>query len=181
MLEEELCSLQTQFDSEKTMLISKDDHKKFIDQLHEIHSKETSKLKEQVKSLGCKLDQGEQALGKALNHLEQEKAAKADLHNELQYNKMQLTKALEETKTINKRLSQQEAFLAQAKVREELVDKLESRIQEMSQERGSIEAAHRDTVMDLNGKINERDQLISQAAQVKEKFAAREKQLNSDI
>ena len=31
VLEEELCSLQTQFDSEKTMLISKEEHKKFID------------------------------------------------------------------------------------------------------------------------------------------------------
>lgn len=46
VLEEDLTQLQTQFDSEKTMLISKDEHKKFIDQLHSIHNQESSRLKE---------------------------------------------------------------------------------------------------------------------------------------
>lgn len=41
---------------------------------------------------------------------------------------MQMTKALEETKTANKRLSQQEAFLAQAKIKQEVVEKLETRV-----------------------------------------------------
>ena len=38
------------------MLISKEDHKKFINQLHEMHSQETLKLKEVVKKLGDKVE-----------------------------------------------------------------------------------------------------------------------------
>ena len=41
VLEEDLTQLQTAFDSEKTTLISKEDHKKFINQLHEMHSQDT--------------------------------------------------------------------------------------------------------------------------------------------
>ena len=51
VLEEDLTQLQSAFDSEKTTLISKEDHKKFINQLHEMHSQETQKLKENVKKM----------------------------------------------------------------------------------------------------------------------------------
>ena len=50
-LEEELKCLQTQFDSEKTMLISKQEHKRFIDELHLMHKQEASRLKELTDNL----------------------------------------------------------------------------------------------------------------------------------
>jgi len=54
-------------------------------------------------------------------------------------------------------------------------------VRETIAEKKRGEAAHRETVMDLNGKINERDAQLSQARQVSEKLKEREKQLNADI
>jgi len=51
----------------------------------------------------------------------------------------------------------------------------------MVQDKKRVEAAHRDTVMDLNGKLNEKDQSLQQAKQVQDKMKEREKQLNADV
>jgi len=51
----------------------------------------------------------------------------------------------------------------------------------MVQDKKRVEAAQRDTVMDLNGKLNEKDQSLQQAKQVRDKMKEREKQLNADV
>ena len=44
---------------------------------------------------------------------------------------------------------------------QELSNKLETKIQEQNQEKKNMETQHREIVMDLNGKINEKDQSLS--------------------
>lgn len=53
---------------------------------------------------------------------------------------------------------------------------MESKVQEIVQEKKNAEAAHRETVMDLNGKLNEKDSHLQQAKQVQAKMKEREKQ-----
>ena len=107
------------------MLISKEDHKKFIDQLHEMHTQETSRLKDQAKLASTKLEQAEKALARTNSLFEQEKSVKANVYNELQYSKMQLTQSNEELKSISAKLVQLEQNLKQAQVKGDMVDRLE--------------------------------------------------------
>lgn len=170
VLEEDLSQLQAAFDSEKTTLISKDEHKNFINQLHEMHSQETAKLKEQIKRGIEEVETREQTIRQITTQFEDEKATRANLHNELQYSKVQLTKVSEEAKALSVKVVNAERKAEQARISEELASKLELKVQELVMERKSLESAHREMVMDLNGKINEKDQSLQQAVQVKEKL-----------
>ena len=67
------------------------------------------------------------------------------------------------------------------KQQEDKLERLGEQLHDVLQEKKRVEAGHRDTVMDLNGKLNEKEQLLHQAKQVQEKLREREKQLNADI
>lgn len=56
-----------------------------------------------------------------------------------------------------------EGALSQIKGKEEQIERMETKVQEISQEKKNAEAAHRETVMDLNGKLNEKDSHLQQA------------------
>ena len=126
-----------------------------------MHSQENQRLKDLAKGLSDKLAGSDQSLSEALNNFEEEKAKRANLHNELQYSKMQLTKALEEAKAHQKKAANADRMTEKVKIMEELAQKLETKMSEQIQERKSLEQQHRELVMDLNGKINEKDQLIA--------------------
>lgn len=97
-LEDELQGLQTQFDSEKIMLISKEEHKKFIDELHSMNKQDVSRLKELNDNLKQQVTLQQKSIDSNQAYLLEEKGKAANLHNELQYNKMQLAKHAEELK-----------------------------------------------------------------------------------
>ena len=179
-LEEELAGLQAQFDSEKTMLISKEDHKKFIDELHAMHRTESSRIKELNDNLKQQVSLQQEALQQSQAMVEEFKSKAADSHNELQYTKMQLTKATEEVKAAQVKLAAAKKAEQLLKQQEEELERLREQLHDLAQEKKRAEAAHRDTVMDLNGKLNEKDQLLHQAKQVQEKLKEREKELNAD-
>ena len=73
---------------------------------------------------------------------------------------MMLTQAKEDSIEHKKQLMQVERQLEVAKVAEQKVDTLKEQITSLSQAKQMAEGQHRDTVMDLNGKLNEKDALL---------------------
>ena len=174
-LEEELMSLQAQFDSEKTTLISKEEHKKFIDEVHSMHKQEVSRLKQLHENLQQQITLQQQKIAQTQASLDEEKSKSANIFNELHYNKMENSKHV-------KQLKDAQVQLMAAKKSEEMLKEREVELQrslkildELKQEKKRNETAHRDTVMDLNGKLNEKDSLIQQSKQIQEKMKEREK------
>ena len=94
---------------------------------------------------------------------------------------VQLAKHVEELKDAHVKLAAAKKAEEMLKEQEKEMGTLQKMVEDIAQEKKRIEAGHRDTVMDLNGKVNEKEALLQQARQVQEKMKEREKQLIADI
>ena len=56
VLEDENAELKRKIESENSMLISKEEHKAFINKLHEMHTQESQKIKKECETLYQTID-----------------------------------------------------------------------------------------------------------------------------
>ena len=103
VLEDENTELKHKIESESSMLIKKEDHKAFVSKLHEMHKQEIAKIQGECEALYKTIDElvtGSEHLKDEIKSLEalveKEKKGKVNVHNELQYKKLENEKLIAE-------------------------------------------------------------------------------------
>ena len=140
VLEDENAELKHKIESENSMLIKKEDHKAFVSKLHEMHKQEIAKIQGECEALYKTIDElvtGSEHLKDEIKSLEalveKSKKEKVNIHNELQYKKLENEKLIADR--VETKLAADNAMQAMVKrydgqkaVYDEKIAKLENQI-----------------------------------------------------